>query len=226
MNTGMQDAVNLAWKLAYALKGIGDPELLLESYEAERRPIAQEVVKGANQKHHAAFDQGYLLHVVKDIAISIFGNIPAVQRKLQAELSETEIVYHGGPLVALGEPPRRPRRTDVGGRARDAVLRDGANGTKTLWPYLCTGRHSLLVFEDASKPIALGEIVDAAGDRLAILRLDPSNDPDGKARDRYHLGGAGWVLIRPDQVVAARGEGSDVETLNRYVDRVLRPGQG
>jgi 2-polyprenyl-6-methoxyphenol hydroxylase-like FAD-dependent oxidoreductase len=222
MNTGMQDAVNLAWKLAYVLNGIGDPELLLESYEAERRPIAQEVVKGANQKHHAAFDQGYLRHVIKDIAISIFGNIPAVQRKLQAELSETEIVYHDGPLVALGEPPRRPGRTDVGARARDAVLHDGANGAKPLWPFLCRGRHSLLVFEDAGAPIALEGIADAASDRLDVVRLDTVADAQGSVRERYHMAGGGWVLIRPDQVVAARGEGSNLATLNRYVDRVLR----
>jgi 2-polyprenyl-6-methoxyphenol hydroxylase-like FAD-dependent oxidoreductase len=93
MNTGIQDAVNLGWKLAYVLDGVGDADLLLASYEAERRPIAQDVVKVAAQKHHAAFDQGYLRHVIKDVAISIFGNIPAVQRKLQVELSETEIVY-------------------------------------------------------------------------------------------------------------------------------------
>jgi len=41
MNTGIQDAVNLGWKLAYALKGVGNRELLLESYQAERRPIAR-----------------------------------------------------------------------------------------------------------------------------------------------------------------------------------------
>jgi FAD binding domain len=223
MNTGIQDAVNLGWKLAYVLDGIGDADLLLASYEAERRPIAQDVVKGAAQKHHAAFDQGYLRHVIKDVAISIFGNIPAVQRRLQVELSETEIVYHDGPLVALGEPPRLPGRTDVGARARDAALHDRTYGTQPLWARLSEGRHSLLLFEDRDSPFTVNGLDKAAGDRLQIIRLDPSADPRAEARGRYHLRGPGWVLVRPDQVVAARGEGRDLSTLNRYVDRVLRP---
>jgi 2-polyprenyl-6-methoxyphenol hydroxylase-like FAD-dependent oxidoreductase len=224
MNTGIQDAVNLGWKLAYVLDGVGDADLLLASYEAERRPIAQDVVKGAAQKHHAAFDQGYLRHVIKDVAISIFGNIPAVQRKLQVELSETEIVYHDGPLVALGEAPRRPGRTDVGARARDAVLHDRTNGTRPLWVRLSEGRHSLLLFEDRDTPLAVNGLDKAAGGRLQIIRLDPTSDPRAEARERYRLRGPGWVLVRPDQVVAARGEGGDLSALNRYVDRVLRAG--
>jgi 2-polyprenyl-6-methoxyphenol hydroxylase-like FAD-dependent oxidoreductase len=220
MNTGIQDAVNLGWKLAYVLNGIGDAELLLASYEAERRPIAHDVVAAAAQKQHAAFGQGYLNHVVKDIAISIFGNIPAVQRKLQVELSETEIVYRGGPLVALGDPPRRPGRADVGGRARDAHLRDGAATSGPLWTSLSEPRHSLLVFEQRERPIRFNGLAQAAGDRLQIIRLDA--EANQEARARYHLRGSGWVLIRPDQVVAARGDGDQLATLNRYVDRVLR----
>jgi hypothetical protein len=178
-------------------------------------------VKAAAQKQHAAFGQSYLAHVVKDIAISIFGNIPAVQKKLQVELSETEIVYRDGPLVALGDPPRRAGRADVGGRARDALLHGGGVGPGPLWPRLSQARHSLLLFEDRRHPIAINGLAEAAGDRLQIIRVDTDFDPE--ARARYSLRGPGWVLVRPDQVVAARGRGDELATLNRYVDRVLRP---
>jgi 2-polyprenyl-6-methoxyphenol hydroxylase-like FAD-dependent oxidoreductase len=50
MNTGIQDATNLGWKLAYALNGIGDADLLLDSYEAERRPVAREVIDAARAR--------------------------------------------------------------------------------------------------------------------------------------------------------------------------------
>ena len=46
MNTGIQDAVNLGWKLAHVLNGAGNSEVLLDSYEAERRPIARAVIDG------------------------------------------------------------------------------------------------------------------------------------------------------------------------------------
>src|SRR5262249_40354582 len=53
MNTGIQDAVNLGWKLGHVMNGFGDAGLLLDSYGPERRPIAREVIKGATQKLRA-----------------------------------------------------------------------------------------------------------------------------------------------------------------------------
>lgn len=221
MNTGIQDAVNLGWKLAHVLHGAGDGELLLESYEAERRPVAREVVENAAQKLHLAFAAGGLATLVKDVAVSIFGNIPAVQRKLQVELSETTLVYREGPLVALGTPPRRPKRTDVGSRAVDGAVTDPATGAAAqLWTTISDRRHSLLVFEDET-PLALDEIA-GCGERLQILRIGPAADPGGKLRKRYRLHRPGWVLVRPDQVIAARGEADDLGVLNRYLGRVIR----
>lgn len=222
MNTGIQDAVNLGWKLAHALGGIGDRNLLLDSYEPERRAIARDVVKAAEQKLHLAFSSGAATRILKDIAIAIFGNLPIVQKRLQIELSETEIVYRNGPLVALGAPPRHPRRADVGARARDAILTIGGKA-QPLWPLLGGARHTLLLFEDAGSPIDTTQLAELTEERLAILRLTPENDPKKQVRARYRQRGPGWVLIRPDQVIAARGNGSDLTTLNRYLDRVLRP---
>ncbi len=222
MNTGIQDAVNLGWKLAYALAGIGDPNLLLDSYEPERRAIAQNVVKAAEQKLHLAFNSGAAMRIVKDIAVSLLGNLSVVQKRLQIELSETEIVYQNGPLVALGAPPRRPGRTDVGARARDAILTVGGKD-QPLWPLLSESRHTLLLFEDAGSPITAPEATDVADKQLSVLRVTPENDPKRQVRARYRQRGPGWVLIRPDQVIAARGDGADLTALNSYLDRVLRP---
>ena len=198
--------------------------LLLDSYEAERRPVARAVIAGAAQKQHLAFSSSAIARLAKDVAVSIFGNLPAVQKMLQVELSETEIVYQGGPLVELGAPPRRAKRTEVGARARDAAFVDPATGESgTLWPRLSQWRHCLLLFEDAQRPIETNGVAAGTGDRLQILRLDDARaDPQGKARERYRLRGPGWVLIRPDQVVAARGEGNDLTILNKYLDRAVR----
>jgi hypothetical protein len=61
-------------------------------------------------------------------------------------------------------------------------------------------------------------------DQVSILRLDAATDPERHVRKRYHMHAPGWVLIRPDQVVAARGDGADLTVLNTYLDRVVRPG--
>lgn len=225
MNTGIQDAVNLGWKLAYALRGVGNAEMLLSSYEAERRPIARAVIDAAAQKQHLSFGASKLTSMVRNMAVSIFGNIPAVHRKLQVELSETEFAYRDGPLVALGGGKRSTKRTEVGTRAREVAIVDTTTGNKaSLWPYLSAGPHSLLIFEDEGHPIEPKGTAGEAGDRLQILRMDGRRDPTGKARTRYRLSGPGWVLVRPDQVVAARGVGDDFSALQAYAAQVLRAG--
>ena len=70
MNTGIQDAVNLGWKLAYALNGAGNAEVLLDSYEAERRPIARAVIAAAAQKQHLSFGASKLTSKVRNMAVS------------------------------------------------------------------------------------------------------------------------------------------------------------
>ncbi|MDR3517254.1 MAG: FAD-dependent monooxygenase [Azospirillaceae bacterium] len=218
MNTGIQDAANLGWKLAAVLNGQGNAAAMLDSYEAERRPIARDVVAGAAQKLHIAFAGGATARLFRDIAVAVIGNLPAAQRRLQIELSETEVTYRDGPLVALGTPPRRPRRTDVGTRARDAPYRAVPhNRDGTLWPLLSGPHHSLLVFEDGATPLPLGDIAGRVGNDLTLVRIAP----DRQAQRRYHIRAPGWVLVRPDQVVAARGGASDLATLAKYLDHVL-----
>lgn len=223
MNTGIQDAFNLGWKLACALRGHGDAALLLDSYEPERRPVARKVVDESAQRLHVAFAGGTAARLLRSAVVAVMGRLKVAQRKLQVQLSETELTYRDGPLVRLGEPPARPRRTEVGGRARDAEYVDPETGrTARLWPLLSRQRHVLLAFEDAGRPLPLQPALAGTGDRLTVLRLDAKSDPRGAVRARYGQRGPGWVLVRPDQVVAARGNGEDLAGLARYLDRVVR----
>jgi hypothetical protein len=110
------------------------------------------VIDAAAQEQHLAFGSSTIGRILKDIAITILGNIPAVQKKLQVELSETEVVYRSDPLVALAGPPRRAKRTEVGARARDAMLVDLGTGQPIpLWPRLCELRHTLAVRRHAPR---------------------------------------------------------------------------
>ena len=146
-----------------------------------------------------------------------------MHRKLQVELSETEFVYRDGPLVALGAGKRGGKRTDVGTRAREASIVDTTTGEHaSLWPYLSAPRHSLLIFEEEGQQISLNGAAGEAGDRLQVLHVDNLRDPNGEVRERYRLRGPGWVLVRPDQVVGARGVGNDFSALHAYAAQVLR----
>ncbi len=144
MNTGIQDATNLGWKLAYVLSGRGEADLLLDSYEAERRPTARDVIAGAAGKSMwpsaRTGSRGSASRYRRDGHRQPGGGGEEAATGL---VRETDITYRDGPLVALGAQPGRTRRTDVGTRARDIEFGDSQNGlTATLWPILCSGRPS------------------------------------------------------------------------------------
>jgi len=222
MNTGMQDAVNLAWKLALVLKGRGDPAVLLDSYEAERRPVAEDVVRAAAQKLHMATATNPLARFAREWGARLIGHLPALQRKLQLELSETDIVYRAGPLVELGYAPRHPRRGDPGSRALDGGYLDLLTGERrSLWARLSGGRHCLLLFADGAAEVQPPDLGEGFGKLVDVVRLSSAADPDSNLRRRYGIGRAAWVLIRPDYVIAARGEDDDLGALSNYFDRIL-----
>ena len=81
MNTGIQDAFNLAWKLALVSRGLGDEEILLDSYNAERSPIADDVIKGAGRITEVALMRGDFKQAIRNhVASFIFGLSPAKKK--------------------------------------------------------------------------------------------------------------------------------------------------
>ena len=83
--------------------------------------------------------------------------------------------------------------------------------------------HSLLIFEDEGRPISLHEVAQGAGDRMQILQLDGRSRTERRSARTLSVHGPGWVLVRPDQVVATRGIGTDFSALHSYAAEVLCP---
>ncbi|MEE6164398.1 FAD-dependent monooxygenase [Mycolicibacterium sp. 120322] len=100
MNTGIQDAHNLAWKLALAVSGVAS-EGLLDSYDAERRPVGEEVV-GRTVRH----------------ARHGIGADSADPEQVMRREAQLLIDYGGSPIVSTGDDASAPR---PGTRAPDAI---------------------------------------------------------------------------------------------------------
>jgi hypothetical protein len=58
-------------------------------------------------------------------------------------------------------------------------------------------------------------------DTVEIVVLDGASDPDGVAAERYGISVAGWVLVRPDQFIAARGGVGETRAFSAYAGRAL-----
>jgi 2-polyprenyl-6-methoxyphenol hydroxylase-like FAD-dependent oxidoreductase len=98
MNTGMQDAHNLAWKLALVVSGHGR-DALLESYDAERRPVAASTLRGTDLATKVVTLRHPVAREVRDRLAGLLTSIEVVQKKILAHTSEIAVGYRGSPIV-------------------------------------------------------------------------------------------------------------------------------
>jgi 2-polyprenyl-6-methoxyphenol hydroxylase-like FAD-dependent oxidoreductase len=95
MNTGIQDAANLAWKLALVVRGQA-PGSLLDSYERERRPVAKGVVSTTDRLTRLATVHSPLVRRLRNALILIAGRTGQLPRRLAKNLSELDVAYRSG----------------------------------------------------------------------------------------------------------------------------------
>jgi 2-polyprenyl-6-methoxyphenol hydroxylase-like FAD-dependent oxidoreductase len=106
MNTGIQDAANLAWKLALVLGGQA-PDPLLDSYERERRPVARAVVSTANRLTRLATMRAPLARRLRNALIPMVGRIGRLPEKLATNLAGLDVAYADG--WSVDDSPRLDR---------------------------------------------------------------------------------------------------------------------
>jgi 4,5-epoxidase len=110
MNTGMGDAENLAWKLVLVSDGRAEPSLL-DTYEAERRPIAADVLASTSGTTQVITGDRPLFRFLRDRVVVPLMNLPLVQRLIRDHASQLKISYRKGPLGGRGLGGRVPDRT-------------------------------------------------------------------------------------------------------------------
>lgn len=111
MLTGLGDAENLAWKLGLVCDGRANARLL-DSYEAERRPLATEVLRNTSLVTKVNIAQNPLGRVLRDRVIAPIFGVPAVQRWVTYQTSQLWVTYRRGPLAEKSCPAIKPRPGD------------------------------------------------------------------------------------------------------------------
>jgi 2-polyprenyl-6-methoxyphenol hydroxylase-like FAD-dependent oxidoreductase len=228
MNTGIQDAWNLGWKLALVSKGVAD-EALLDSYEAERRPVGRLVLRFTDRATRIATSPSPLLRLLRTQVVPRLAPLALRSKRgrslVYRTLSQLAIRYRHSPAVEEGQPAPR-RGPKAGERLPDArIARDGQ--TSWLQEALATPTVHLLL---CGSPLDWdGNQVAALQDRYAglvsIHRLarEPApgvlHDVDGQAFARLGVERAAHFLVRRDGYVAYRSGGPDLNGLERYLAR-------
>ena len=160
MNTGIQDAANLGWKLAAAVAGWGG-EQLLDSYHAERHPVGRQVLRSSGLLVRLALIRPRWGRAARNAIATALLGIPPIASRAAGSISAIGLRYP----APSGSDPR------VGTRVPDIALRDG----RTLAEALRGGRFVLLGRPTVDLPGPVAAAEPRAGgnpDRLALVRPD------------------------------------------------------
>jgi 2-polyprenyl-6-methoxyphenol hydroxylase-like FAD-dependent oxidoreductase len=101
MNTGMQDAFNLAWKLAMVIKGTAKPSLL-DSYSIERSAVGDRVLHNATQLTEVALLRNPIAQAARNFGAKILLGLSQVQQRMSNTMTELDIAYPHSPLSVTG----------------------------------------------------------------------------------------------------------------------------
>jgi 2-polyprenyl-6-methoxyphenol hydroxylase-like FAD-dependent oxidoreductase len=169
MNTGLQDAANLSWKLAATIRGWA-PAGLLDTYEAERHPVGRLVLRSSGALIRMAMVRSAVGRRLRNVLGSVLLALPPIARRATGTVSGVGIGYPGAP------------------RAADLTLRDGVR----LYEALREGRHVLVTPQPLS---GYGERLLVAApatdtDEAILVR------PDGYVAWRGSAGEASGALNR------------------------------
>lgn len=188
LNTGVQDAYNLGWKLGQVISGA--PDSLLDSYEAERQPIAARVL-GKSSELYSGLDKQRLSSL-----------------KRGDEERQLGLSYHGGPLAHADTPATKTLH--VGDRAPDAHC-TGPGGARRLFDVLHGPHFTLLAFRVNAAKILPELTWPTSGAQLRRYPVgirngvdyDCLNDTTGKLTSIYGITCDTLVLIRPDGYIGS-----------------------
>jgi 3-(3-hydroxy-phenyl)propionate hydroxylase len=203
LNSGLDDAGNLAWKLAYVLEG-GAPDALLDTYSRERLHAAREnIAYGAKSTEFMA-PPNFAFKLMREATLRL-AVTDAKVRSLINPRQSAPIEYVGSPLNEPQQGEWANQLAQPGAPAPEALLQ-GSQGDWHLSQafgkdFVC------VVFGDGPLPQAVTEL---AGHGIAVLDIPPEADSLGQARRRYGLPDAqsqGLVLVRPDGYVMGRWRG-------------------
>jgi 2-polyprenyl-6-methoxyphenol hydroxylase-like FAD-dependent oxidoreductase len=250
MNTGMQDACNLAWKLGLVRSGRAR-DALLDTFDVERSEIGERVLRNAGALTRVATLRNPLAQNLRDHLVPLIASLEFVQARFKATLTELDIDYPTSPLN--GEHRGRNAHAWLlgggvrpGARALDASLVNPTTGAPTtLFAALDGTTHTLLLLTgpeaDAAHVVDLLAIASAVTARFGSLvtpllvlpddvpgaDVPPSvrtlHDPTLMLHGRYAATGSSLYLLRPDGYVAFRALPADTNHLLAHLDRHFVP---
>jgi 2-polyprenyl-6-methoxyphenol hydroxylase-like FAD-dependent oxidoreductase len=220
MNTGLQDAYNLAWKIALVAQGRAEAALL-DSYEEERMPIARRLLETTDRMFRLIISDRWWAGSLRTEVVARLAALAMSVKRIQLAafriVSQTGIHYRERNLSHdLDKLPHDAPR--AGDRFPWLRLRfESAGGIEDFYDKIDDTRLALIVTGQAAPvqaELGLGDFV-----RIHSIRSDVLNDAE---LERARIPDTAFYLLRPDGHVGLCGRGLDVAAIRRYASERLR----
>ena len=215
MNTGLQDAYNLGWKLGLVVLGRADAALL-DSYEAERIPVAEALLSTTDRLFSLVVSDrwlaGFLRTRILPKVMAFAIQFERIRQLAFRTISQTGIRYPQSSLSETlpGIPDAAPRAGDRFPWLRLKLSPDSA--PEDIYEGLDDTRFTLIVI---GQPGPSGGIPDL-GDLLRV-QVIPTNDANDREIARVQIPPTAFYLLRPDGYVGLCGVRLDTAAVTRYV---------
>jgi 2-polyprenyl-6-methoxyphenol hydroxylase-like FAD-dependent oxidoreductase len=228
MNTGMQDMINLCWKLAMVMKGQAKPELL-ETYSKDRLPVIQNVLKRTSALTHTIGSESTLFRSVFNHVAPWLVSMDYIQQNTTEGMSQLALDYRESPLSGSsghsGELRAGDRLPDfpVTGLNREGSV-EQQPWPATIFSLLNPSCFTLLYSNIPDPAKTDSEIQTAVGPWHYLMgRHQIAAIPGQHGFEKYFGASPSIVLVRPDGYVAFTGSDTSVAKLAEYCDRWLIP---
>ena len=229
MNTGMQDAFNLGWKLALAVEGRAGGQLL-DSYHAERHPVGAKVIEFTTRLTSLGTLDGALRTALRNGLMHAALGIGPVRDVMASQAEETTIGYRNSPVVT-GPAHHGPAHHGVAAGDHAPFAAEPAELARRLAGAAGTTGHLILSIAPDRLPAAPAQAPDGTVQLLIAASQAPVPgydaviaDPLARAAVRYELPYGGRVAIRPDGYIGLI-EGLD-DDCRGYFARLARADAG
>ena len=217
MNTGLQDAHNLAWKLAMVISKSAD-SALLDSYDAERRPVAHRLLETTDRAFRLLVSDNWLAGIFRTRIVTTIAALAMTRQRSRRlafmTLSQIGIAYHHSPLSHSLDGMGR-KGPGAGDRFPWLRLRFRKNGpAEDLFQRLDDTRFNLLLIGQqlpSTERLSFRDLLD-----VHVIPSDPENQ---RELARASITGPAWYLLRPDGHIALGGKTFDAAALRSWFTR-------
>jgi hypothetical protein len=233
MNTGIQDAHNLAWKLALVLRGEAKSNLL-DSYEQERLPVIKSIVSNTEKMTKVMISHFPGMNWVRRLLFYIVARSKKIREKMSNRVGQLTIRYEKSAIINY-VTCEAPENIKPGLRAPDVII----SGSMHLFDYFKHPRHTILIFtgyeafgrtQEEAKALYswLRECYDHLMQAYIVVKepidIEQNSilDNEGHLHRAYGAQGSRLCIVRPDGVIGLYQALLDEEAIQNYFVNLLK----